>query len=33
MAIGLIIYYIGYSKNKEEIDRLMSEWPKERYFE
>lgn len=33
MAIGLVIYYIGYSKNKQEIDRLMSEWPKERYLE
>ncbi|MCD6122105.1 MAG: amino acid permease [Spirochaetales bacterium] len=33
MAIGLIIYFIGYSRKKDEISELMDEWPRERYFE
>ncbi|MCW3137726.1 MAG: amino acid permease [Methanophagales archaeon] len=33
MAIGAIVYYLGYSSKKEEVDKLISEWPRERYFE
>jgi len=33
MAIGLIIYFIGYNRKKDEISKLMDEWPGERYFE
>ncbi len=33
MAVGLIAYFIGYLKKKEEVDKLMSEWPRERYFD
>jgi hypothetical protein len=32
MAVGLIIYLIRYYSKKEEIGKLMSEWPRERYF-
>jgi len=33
MAVGLIVYFIGYGRKKEEISKLMEEWPRERYFE
>ncbi len=33
MVVGLAVYYIGRSGKKEEVDRLMSEWPRDRYFE
>jgi len=33
MCIGAVVYYIGYSRNKEEINKLMSEWPRGRYLE
>jgi len=31
LALGLLVYYLGRNRNPEEIDRLMSEWPRERY--
>jgi APA family basic amino acid/polyamine antiporter len=33
LAIGLLIYYIEMARNKEEIYRLVKEWPRGRYFE
>ena len=33
MAIGAVVYYLGYRSKKEEVDKLISEWPRERYFE
>jgi len=33
LCIGAVVYYIGYSRNKEEINKLMSEWPRGRYLE
>jgi len=32
MAVGAVVYFIGYSRNKEEINKLMSEWPVGRYL-
>jgi APA family basic amino acid/polyamine antiporter len=32
MAVGLVIYLIRYFSKKEEIGKLMNEWPRERYF-
>jgi len=32
MAAGLVIYLIRYFSKKEEIGKLMGEWPRERYF-
>jgi APA family basic amino acid/polyamine antiporter len=33
LAIGSIFYLIGYRSKKEEVDRLISEWPRDRYLE
>src|SRR6056297_271780 len=33
MAVGLVVFYIGRSGKAEEVDKLMSEWPRDRYFE
>ncbi len=33
MAVGLVIYFVGLLRNKEEITTLMEEWPAERYVE
>ena len=33
LAIGLLIYFIMVSRNKEEIMRLLREWPRGRYLE
>jgi len=33
LAIGLLIYFIRVSQNKEEIMRLIREWPRGRYLE
>ncbi|MEA1964364.1 MAG: APC family permease [Candidatus Aerophobetes bacterium] len=32
MIVGAIVYFIGYSRNKEEVSKLMSEWPVGRYL-
>jgi len=32
LIIGVIVYYIGLSRRKEEIKGLLSEWPYGRYF-
>lgn len=32
LLIGAIVYYIGLSKRKEEVKRLLNEWPYGRYF-
>ena len=31
LAIGSVFYFIGYRSKKEEIDELISEWPRDRY--
>lgn len=33
MAIGSIFYFVGYSRNREEVDRLITEWPRDRYLD
>jgi len=33
MLVGLAIYFIGKSRNNAEIDKLMDEWPTDRYDE
>ena len=33
LAIGSIFYFTGYRSKKEEIDKLISEWPRDRYLE
>ncbi|MEA3222822.1 MAG: amino acid permease-associated protein, partial [Thermodesulfobacteriota bacterium] len=33
LAIGTIFYVIGYKSKKEEIDKLIVEWPRDRYLE
>lgn len=33
MAVGLVVFYVGRSGKAEEVDKLMSEWPRDRYFE
>jgi len=32
MAIGAIVYVVRHAQKKEEIDKLISEWPRDRYF-
>ena len=31
-SIGAVVYCIGYGRNRSEVDKLISEWPRERYF-
>jgi predicted membrane channel-forming protein YqfA (hemolysin III family) len=31
-GIGAVVYCIGYGRNRGEVDKLISEWPRERYF-
>jgi amino acid transporter len=33
MAIGTVFYFVGYRSRKEEVDTLISEWPRDRYLE
>ncbi|MCD6362535.1 MAG: amino acid permease [Synergistetes bacterium] len=33
LLIGTIVYFVGFSKNKEEVKKLVSEWPRGRYLE
>jgi amino acid transporter len=33
LAIGSIFYFIGYRSKKEEVDKLITEWPRDRYLE
>lgn len=33
MAIGAIVYLIRYNQKKDEINKLITEWPRDRYFE
>jgi len=33
LAIGSVFYIVGYKSKKEEIDKLMSEWPRDRYLD
>jgi amino acid transporter len=33
MAIGSIFYFLGYRSKKEEVDKLITEWPRDRYLE
>jgi len=33
MAIGAIVYLVRYNQNKVEINKLITEWPRDRYFE
>ncbi|MGC9325899.1 MAG: APC family permease [Desulfomonilia bacterium] len=33
LAIGTVFYAIGYSQRKEEINKLIIEWPRDRYLE
>ena len=32
LAIGSIFYFSGYRSKKEEVDRLITEWPRDRYL-
>jgi APA family basic amino acid/polyamine antiporter len=32
MAIGSIFYFTGYRSKKEEVDKLIAEWPRDRYL-
>ena len=32
LAIGSVFYFLGYRSKKEEIDSLISEWPRDRYL-
>ena len=31
-GIGAVVYCIGYGRNRSEVDKLIGEWPRERYF-
>jgi APA family basic amino acid/polyamine antiporter len=33
LAIGSIFYVVGYRTKKEEVDKLIGEWPRDRYLE
>jgi APA family basic amino acid/polyamine antiporter len=33
LAIGSVFYFVGYRSKKEEVDKLISEWPRDRYLE
>ncbi len=33
MAVGAIVYFVRYAQKKEEISKLITEWPRDRYFE
>lgn len=33
MAVGLVVYFIGVSANREEIMKLVKEWPRDRYLD
>jgi len=33
LAIGSVFYIVGYRSKKEEIDKLISEWPRDRYLD
>ncbi len=32
MAVGAIVYFVRYAQKKEEISKLITEWPRDRYF-
>ncbi|MBW1973056.1 MAG: amino acid permease-associated protein [Deltaproteobacteria bacterium] len=32
LAIGSIFYFVGYFSKKEEVDKLINEWPRDRYY-
>jgi APA family basic amino acid/polyamine antiporter len=32
LALGSVFYFLGYRSKKEEIDSLISEWPRDRYL-
>jgi len=33
MAIGTVFYFVGYRTKKDEVDKLIVEWPRDRYLE
>ena len=33
LAIGSLVYLVGYRQRKEEIDKLIVQWPRDRYIE
>ncbi|MBA7675959.1 hypothetical protein ES703_84198 [subsurface metagenome] len=33
LAVGSIFYFTGYHSKKEEVDKLITEWPRGRYLE
>ena len=33
MAIGSVFYFVGYRTKKDEVDKLIVEWPRDRYLE
>lgn len=32
LAIGSIFYFAGYDSKRQEVDKLISEWPRDRYL-
>jgi APA family basic amino acid/polyamine antiporter len=32
LAVGSVFYFIGYRAKKEEVDKLITEWPRDRYL-